>query len=89
MCRSKFRGFYRGACFTVLNRRAPSYKAPKVEIKDEVAFYAIRIAKAGYYGGNPAKVKQAPLSEVLQILNYENFIIDYEQAAKELNNEGW
>ena len=60
----------------------------KTEIDDEVAFIAVTLAKLGYYGGNPAAVKEAPVDIVLQMLAYEGFIRDQKAAYGELNNEG-
>jgi len=50
-------------------------------------FYAIRLAKAGYYGGDPDAVKKSPLDTVLAIIQYENFEADLQKAYKELNSE--
>jgi hypothetical protein len=48
----------------------------------------VRLAKMGYYGGNPDLIKRAPVDSVLHIINYENFEIDLRAAHKELNDEG-
>lgn len=65
-----------------------STRIPKVTIDDEVAFYSIRLAKLGYYGGNPELIRKAPLDVVLQIISYENFANDLQTAQRELNDEG-
>jgi len=47
----------------------------------------MRLAKAGYYGGNPEAILQAPVTVVIGMLDYEGFIDDYENAYIELNKE--
>lgn len=71
----------------VQQSRKPA-RHPKITINDEVAFYSIKLAKLGYYGGNPELIRKAPLDVVLQIINYENFAIDLQTAYREMNNEG-
>ncbi len=46
---------------------------------------ACRLAKAGYFGGDPDAVLSAPVTTVLTILHYETFESDYEAAYTELN----
>lgn len=46
---------------------------------------ALRISKAGYYGGDPEKVLNARIDHVLSILEYEAFNNDYEKVYVELN----
>ncbi len=48
----------------------------------------MRLAKAGYFGGNPDAVKAAPVDTVLKILHYETFESEYERAYTELNKGG-
>ena len=48
-------------------------------------FVALRIAKAGYYSGDPQKVLEARVDYVLSILEYESFNSDYERVYTELN----
>jgi len=45
----------------------------------------MKLAKAGYYGGNPDAVLEAPLNTVLAIIQYENFTRDVESAFRDLN----
>lgn len=47
----------------------------------------MRLAKAGYYGGNPSEVLSAPLDIVLQLIQYEIFENQLEKAYYELNKE--
>ena len=46
---------------------------------------ALRLAKAGYYGGDPGRVKDAPVDDVLNAFAYEGFVSDYESVEYELN----
>ncbi len=45
---------------------------------------ALRLAKAGYYGGDPAAVLDAPAPMVLQIMQFEEFTAEYEAACYDL-----
>jgi hypothetical protein len=47
----------------------------------------MRLAKAGYYGGDPVKVLHAPVNVVIDILNYERFESEYEKAFELLNKK--
>lgn len=47
----------------------------------------MRLAKSGYFGGNPDNVLNAPASTVLHIVNYESFENEYENAYTEMNKE--
>lgn len=46
---------------------------------------ALRLAKAGYYGGDVGAVKSAPVGDVLNALAYEGFVGEYESVEYELN----
>lgn len=48
---------------------------------------ALRLAKAGYWGGDPGAVKRAPVDEVVAAYQWETFTMDYERAFVELNRE--
>jgi len=50
-------------------------------------FIAIRIAHAGFFGGDPGAVLEAPVDVVQSILDFENFSIDYEREYLELNKD--
>ena len=45
---------------------------------------ACKLARAGYWGGDPGAVKRAPLDEVLAIDDYETFCGDFESADFEM-----
>lgn len=49
---------------------------------------ACRLAKSGYWGGDPGAVKRAPVDEVMETVQYEAFTVELERAAIELNREG-
>lgn len=42
----------------------------------------------GYYGGDPYKVGQAPVTDVMDVLAYENYEADYISTERELNKDG-
>lgn len=48
----------------------------------------LRLAKAGYYQGDPNKVLSAPVNVVIGIIEYEAFVSDYERTYTELNKTG-
>lgn len=48
---------------------------------------ALRLAKAGYAGGDPERVLKMRADLVLAALQYESFINDYERAYVEINRE--
>ena len=48
---------------------------------------SVRVAKGGYYSGDPGKVKQAPIDDVFRILDYENFLSEYEFTEYKLNEK--
>ena len=47
----------------------------------------MRVARAGYYGGDPARVLSARVDLVLAVAEYDLFVSDYERAFMELNRE--
>ncbi len=51
-------------------------------------FYAIRLAKSGYYGGNPQAILRAPVDIVMNIINYEAFERDYEAEYIAMTKRG-
>lgn len=46
---------------------------------------ALRLAKAGYWQGDPGKILRAPADEVFAAVQYEGFCDDYERAIFEMN----
>lgn len=53
-------------------------------LADEATVVALKLARAGYWGGDPGAVKRAPLDEVLAAADYEDFVGDYEAADFEM-----
>lgn len=53
-------------------------------LADEATVVAVKLAKAGYWGGDPGAVKRAPTDEVLAAYDYEDFCSEYEAADYEL-----
>jgi hypothetical protein len=48
---------------------------------------ALRLAKAGYWGGDPEKVLSAPADMVISAMQYEMYQQEYERTWVELNKE--
>ena len=48
---------------------------------------ACRLAKSGYYEGDPDRVLQAPANMVQAILDYEDFLKAYEKVYVILNKK--
>lgn len=48
---------------------------------------ALKLAKAGYWGGDVGKIMESPVDEVLAAAQYESFCDDYENKIMELNKE--
>lgn len=48
-------------------------------------FTAIRLAKAGYFGGNPQNVLTSPVDIVESVIDYEQFEADYHEEYMALN----
>lgn len=48
-------------------------------------FIALKVAKAGYYNGDPENVLKARVDYVLAVLEYEKFSFDYEAVYMEIN----
>lgn len=49
---------------------------------------ALRLAKDGWWGGDPGKVMMAPADEVLEALAYEIFRAEHETETLRLNRGG-
>ena len=88
MYSGKCRTFFSRAGFSVgyVPQSDRAIRHPRVNIDDTVAFYSVKLAKLGYYGGNPELIRQAPLTMVMDIINYENFASDLQAAYRGLND---
>lgn len=53
----------------------------------EERLIALRLAKAGWFNGDPSAVLEAPASAVLDALEYERFHAELEDAMYELNKK--
>lgn len=47
----------------------------------------MRLAKAGYYSGDPKKILEAPIDMVMGILDYESFEHDLSEAYAEIRKQ--
>lgn len=54
---------------------------------DETLVVALRLAKAGYMGGDPRAVQGAPVDVVVSMLQYENFLGEYERTWIHMNRK--
>jgi hypothetical protein len=48
---------------------------------------ALRLAKEGWYGGDPALVLSAPADHVMLALQYGSFLVEYESEMHRLNRK--
>jgi predicted nucleic acid-binding Zn-ribbon protein len=48
---------------------------------------ALRVSKTGFYEGNPEKVLKGRVDYVLAALEYNKFLIDYEDVYIEINRK--
>jgi len=46
---------------------------------------ALRLAREGFWGGQPERIQQAPLDLVLDAWEFVNFQAEYEETTIELN----
>lgn len=46
---------------------------------------ALRLAKGGWYGGNPGKILKAPAEHVMLAIQYDDFVAKYEKEMMNLN----
>lgn len=54
---------------------------------DESLAIALRLAKAGYMGGDPQRVSGAPVDVVVSMLHYESFLGEYERTWVQMNRK--
>jgi hypothetical protein len=81
--------FFQRAAFEVKNSRKPIAKQrqPEVDIADIALFISIKLAKLGYFSGDPSLILEAPVDMVLAILAYENFDSDLNTAYNQIMKE--
>lgn len=48
---------------------------------------SLKLARAGYWQGDPGRVMRAPADEVMAAAQYEIFVSEVEQATFDLNKE--
>ena len=78
--------FFQESPFIVHRTSTKDAKLPRVTIREEEAIVvALRVAKAGYYGGDLEKILKAEADLVLKALHYSNFCTEYEEEYMELN----
>lgn len=82
--------FYRSPAFIVakVTGRSGEQIKPKTKIScDDDDLIVLRLAKAGYGGGNPEVIENMSVDWVLKMFHYENFCSDYENEYINLNNK--
>ena len=85
-CQVQLDPFYEKPYFKVLGTYGDGGRnTPKVEISNKPLFIIYKLVKAGY--GNIEIVKRMSSREVLQALEYEKFVADYQDAYMELNKK--
>jgi hypothetical protein len=52
---------------------------------DDIAIF--RLAKEGYWGGDPERIRNAPVDLVMETLWFEDFSIQFEKELYELNKD--
>jgi hypothetical protein len=68
--------------------RKDNAKKPRTKINAEEAdIVCLRLAKAGYGGGDPEKIGKMAVDWVMKIVGYEGFCSDYEEEYYNLNQE--
>ena len=60
-------------------------KRPDYTITDETLFLSVKLAKLGYFGGDPLAVQQGRVDIVEAILAYETFEASYDNECEALN----
>jgi hypothetical protein len=87
---SKCLPFFQAPPFFVRNKQecGGEWRSPEVYIGDDLRFLRVKIAKLGYYGGDPHKVGEATVTDVLDVLAYESFDADYATTERALNKDG-
>ena len=80
--------FFEKNLFCVKNVPPDNKRYPAVSIKlDQPWIIALRLARAGYGGGDPEKILEMKVSTVLNMFHYERFVDDYQVAFTEMNRE--
>ena len=64
----------------------PKPKLPRIDCDDTTVLIAYRLARLGFFGGDPSKVLNAPADIVQMAIDYVTFEADYEAAYIDLNN---
>jgi len=50
-------------------------------------YYAIELAKAGYYGGDVEKILTLPASLFMEMLSYEEYLIKMQNKIQNINSK--
>jgi hypothetical protein len=80
--------FFSAKLFRVKNPAIEHWSKPPIEVTaPEDLVVALRVARAGYYGGDPERVLKASFPMVMAIIQYEDFCNEYERTFHKINTE--
>ena len=81
--------FFQRAAFRVqhIHKVVAKQRQPQTDIDDLALFCAIKLAKLGYYSGDPSIVMESPVDMVLAILSYETFDCELNMAYNQIMKE--
>ena len=86
--RGQLEAFFFEPYFIVHNVTQATLRKPRTTVTVDFALgVALRLAKAGYWQGDPGRVLKAPAEQVVAAAQYENFLSDMEHMIVELNKK--
>lgn len=87
MLKGKFVPFFQKASFCVEQKRPKRRSNPEIKITDEALFLSLKLAKAGWMGGDPKKVLKSDADTVINMIYYEGFENDLMDAYEDLRKD--
>ena len=79
----KYKPFREGPLCKVRNYFSKGVRGPEVEVEEDSLLIFFKLVKSGY--GSLQEVQQLDARVVLQALNYEKFLKEYEEAYMEMS----
>ena len=78
--------FFQGARLVVIDKRKADIKRPAIRVTmDQETLMALRLAREGFGGGDPARISAMPTNMVLDAWEFVNFQAEYEETTREMN----
>lgn len=68
-----------------IEQRSERLKYPKTRIDNDALFLALRLAKNGFYNGNPQNILDADVDMILKIKDFEIYDKEYLECFEQLN----